>query len=136
MTRLGAPALSRGPQPCRNQGVQSAVTDVERVEQLKYNPGCSCCALLARKWAPQIVAVLLSGPHRFSALHAAIPGVSDKVLSRRLAQLEQEGILTRTHYPEIPPRVEYELTPAGQALEAVIGEMHRWSHGFGSHSPR
>ena len=85
---------------------------------------------------PLVAAPVLSIGQGALALHAAIPGVSDKVLSRRLAQLEQEGILTRTHHPEIPPRVEYELTPAGQALEAVIGEMHRWSHGFGSHSPR
>lgn len=93
----------------------------------EYDAGCSCCKLLAHKWMPQIVTILLSGPHRFSALQRAIPGISDKVLSGRLVELEGAGIITRVHYPEIPPRVEYALTPAGLALEGVIAEMDRWS---------
>ena len=93
----------------------------------EYDPGCSCCKLLAHKWIPQIVAVLLSGPHRFSELHRAIPEISDKVLSGRLVELERVGIITRVHYLEIPPRVEYALTEAGLALEGVIAEMDRWS---------
>lgn len=92
-----------------------------------YAPDCLCCELLAHKWTPQIIAVLLSGPHRFSAVHTAIPSLSEKVLSRRLAELEIAGIVTRTPYAEIPPRVEYSLTPAGQGLERVIAEMDRWS---------
>jgi len=76
------------------------------------------------------------GPRRFSALHAAIPGLSDKVLSRRLAELEQAGILSRAHYPEIPPRVEYALTPAGLALHGVIAEMERWTQDYVAHSGR
>lgn len=94
---------------------------------IEYDPSCSCCKLLAHKWMPQIVTVLLSGPHRFSALQRAIPGISDKVLSGRLVELKGAGIITRVHYPEIPPRVEYALTPAGLALEGVIAEMDRWS---------
>ncbi len=93
----------------------------------EYDPGCSCCDLLAHKWIPQLVTVLLSGPHRFSALQRTIPGISDKVLSGRLVELERAGIVTRVHYPEIPPRVEYALTPAGLGLERVIAEMDRWS---------
>lgn len=79
---------------------------------------------------PQIVTVLLSGPHRFSELHRAIPEISDKVLSGRLVELESAGIITRAHYPEIPPRVEYALTEAGLALEGVIREMDDWSRNF------
>lgn len=93
----------------------------------EYDPGCSCCELLAHKWVPQIVSVLLAGPHRFSAVQRAIPGISDKVLSGRLVQLERAGIVTRAHFLEIPPRVEYALTPVGLALEPVIAEMDRWS---------
>ncbi|MGZ8698024.1 MAG: winged helix-turn-helix transcriptional regulator [Gaiellaceae bacterium] len=66
-------------------------------------------------------------PHRYSAVQRAIPGINDKVLSGRLVELERAGILTRVHYPEIPPRVEYALTQAGLALESVIAEMDRWS---------
>lgn len=87
----------------------------------------ACSDLLAHKWTFQIVAVLLAGPRRFSTLRAAVPGLSDKVLSQRLRELELGGVVTRTHFPEIPPRVEYALTPAGSALRGVIGELQRWS---------
>ncbi len=92
-------------------------------------PG-TCFELLGHKWTAQIVRELIAGPRRFSALHTAIPGVSDKVLSRRLAELEWAGIVTRAQYPEIPPRVEYALTRAGLALEGVIAEMECWSRKF------
>lgn len=90
-------------------------------------PGLACFELLGRKWTAQIVWALLDGPRRFSSLLEAVSGVSDKMLKRRLDELEEAGIVTRTHYPEIPPRVEYELTPAGLALRSVIVEMERWS---------
>ncbi len=93
-------------------------------------PGRACFELLGRKWTTQVVWALLAGPRRFSELHAAIPSLSDKVLSRRLAELTVTGIVQRTHYPEIPPRVEYALTPAGRALRGVIAEMERWSRAF------
>jgi DNA-binding HxlR family transcriptional regulator len=96
-----------------------------------YSPDCACCELLARKWTPQVVAVLLGGSRRFSAIHVAIPALSDKVLSRRLTELEQAGIVSRKQYSEIPPRVEYTLTPAGLALEPVIAEMDNWSRRYG-----
>ncbi len=140
---LGGPGAEPGPPACPNQEMrdgqmddqdlpgESPVTEVERVEKLTYDPGCSCCELLGHKWTPQIVAVLLAGPHRFSAIHTAIPTLSDKVLSRRLAELEQAGIVSRHHYLEIPPRVEYALTAAGLALEPVIAEMDRWSRELG-----
>jgi len=92
-----------------------------------YDPECACCQLLAHKWMPQIVTVLFDGPYRFSELRKVVPGISEKVLSRRLAQLRQAGIVSRIQYLEIPPRVEYELTSGGLALEGVIAEMDRWS---------
>lgn len=92
-----------------------------------YDPACACCELLGRKWVPQIVAVLLARPHRFTELRNTIPGIGEKVLSRRLAELERAGILTRVQFLEIPPRVEYALTDAGRMLEPVIAEMDRWS---------
>ena len=93
----------------------------------EYDVDCAACKLLAHKWTPQVVAVLLGGPHRFSTLRKAIPDLSEKVLSGRLGELEAAGIVSRTHYPEIPPRVEYTLTPAGLALEPVIAAMAQWS---------
>ncbi|MEX0673901.1 MAG: winged helix-turn-helix transcriptional regulator [Gaiellaceae bacterium] len=92
----------------------------------RYDAECPACVLLAHKWTPQIVAALLSGPHRFCALRAAVPRIGDKMLARRLAELEAEGIVERAQYSEIPPRVEYSLTPAGRALEPVIAAMAHW----------
>lgn len=101
----------------------------------EYCPGLACFELLGRKWTPQIVWALLEGPRRFSSLLGAVPGLSDKMLSRRLAELEAAGIVTRAQYAEIPPRVEYALTPAGAALRGVITEMERWSTGHAGALP-
>lgn len=90
-------------------------------------PGLACFELLGRKWTAQIVWALLGGPRRFSDLLTAVPGLSDKMLTRRLQELEAVGIVSREYYREIPPRVEYGLTPAGQKLRRVIAEMERWS---------
>ncbi len=73
---------------------------------------------------------LAVGTASLSELHRAISEISDKVLSGRLVELESAGIITRAHYPEIPPRVEYALTEAGLALEGVIREMDDWSRTF------
>jgi DNA-binding HxlR family transcriptional regulator len=90
-------------------------------------PGLACFELLGRKWTAQIVWVLLGGPRRFSSLLEAVPELSDKMLARRLDELAALGVVTRTQFAEIPPRVEYGLTPAGLALRRVIVEMERWS---------
>jgi DNA-binding HxlR family transcriptional regulator len=93
----------------------------------EYDADCAACKLFGQKWMLQIVAVLLAGPRRFSAVRNAIPELSEKVLSGRLGELEAAGIVSRAQFPEIPPRVEYALTPSGLALEGVIAEMDRWS---------
>ena len=90
-------------------------------------PGPRPGDLLGRKWAPEIVAALRSGPRRFSELRAEVPGLGDTVLSRRLTELEHAGIVSRAQFPEIPPRVEYTLTGAGLALERMLAAIERWS---------
>ncbi|MEK8051993.1 helix-turn-helix domain-containing protein [Ideonella sp. DXS22W] len=75
------------------------------------------------KWTTQIVRDLLPGRRRYSALLAGLPGISPKILAQRLRLLEAQGLLTKTVYPEVPPRTEYELTPLGRRLEGVIREM-------------
>jgi DNA-binding HxlR family transcriptional regulator len=89
-------------------------------------PGAACFVLLGKKWTAFIVWALLEGPRRFTELAEAAPGLRDRVLSQRLKELEAAGLVTRTPYPEVPPRVEYELTDAGRALGPVIAEMERW----------
>ncbi len=83
------------------------------------------------KWTVQIIRSLLGGTQRFGALMTALGGASPKMLISRLRDLEAEGLLTRTLYPEIPPRVEYALTDAGRTMAPVIEAIATWgaTHG-------
>ncbi|MFF5979434.1 winged helix-turn-helix transcriptional regulator [Streptomyces olindensis] len=84
-------------------------------------------ALLNGPWATLIVRELLKGPHRFTELREALPGISPHTLTSRLRQFETHGIVTRTSYAEIPPRVEYRLTPLGEGLRDVLNAMGAWA---------
>ncbi|WP_307678471.1 helix-turn-helix domain-containing protein [Streptomyces sp. V4I2] len=70
---------------------------------------------------------LLRGPHRFTELRDALPGISPHTLTSRLRQFERHGIVIRTAYAEIPPRVEYWLTPLGEGLREVLDAMATWA---------
>ncbi|MFC9555789.1 winged helix-turn-helix transcriptional regulator [Rhodococcus sp. NPDC056960] len=78
-------------------------------------------------WATLIVRDLLTGPKRFTELRTGLPGISPKTLSSRLQRFVRTGLVTRTAYAEIPPRVVYELTPAGARLEVVLDTMAAWA---------
>lgn len=84
-------------------------------------------ALLNGPWATLIVRELLKGPHRFTELRQALPGISPHTLTSRLRQFETHGIVIRTTYAEIPPRVEYRLTPLGEDLRQVLDAMATWA---------
>lgn len=84
--------------------------------------------LLGRRWTGAIVFVLLRARCRFAVLRAAIPEITDRMLSERLSELEREGIVERTVIPETPVRVEYALTKKGRALAAVVDAMVDWAH--------
>jgi DNA-binding HxlR family transcriptional regulator len=104
-------------------------------------PGAACFELLGKKWTAFIVWGLLDGPRRFTELLDAAPGLRDRVLSQRLKELEAAGLVTRSQYPEIPPRVEYELTEVGGELGPVISAMETWGRrwaeaGTPARSPR
>lgn len=83
--------------------------------------------LMGGPWATLIVRELLHGPLRFTELRIALPGISAHTLTSRLRQFEENGIATRTAYAEIPPRVEYCLTPLGQRLRPVLEAMGEWA---------
>lgn len=91
----------------------------------------ACFELLGRRWNAYLVWALLDGPRRFTELLAAAGGVSDRMLTKRLRELEAAGIVTRHRYREVPPRVEYALTERGQALRPVIEAMERWGRHTG-----
>ena len=88
--------------------------------------------MLTGKWKGEIIWLLSQGKHRFGELRRAIPGVTQHMLTTQLRDLEADGLVKRTVYAEVPPRVEYEITPSAQALRPVFDELLRWSqeHGF------
>jgi len=83
--------------------------------------------LIGRRWTGAILRALLADIHRFSDLRQTVPGLSDRMLSERLKELEQEGIVERTVIPETPVRVEYRLTTKGRALGAVVTSLSGWA---------
>src|SRR5205809_2242967 len=83
--------------------------------------------LIGRRWTGAIIFVLLESRCRFATLRAAIPDITDRMLSDRLQELEQEGILVRTVVPDTPVRVEYALTRKGRALAAAIEAITDWA---------
>jgi len=82
--------------------------------------------VLDGKWSVLIIRELLGGPKRFTELRTALRMGSPKTLTERLRILEHQGILTRTVYPEVPPRVVYELTERGHSFRAVLEAMAAW----------
>lgn len=79
------------------------------------------------KWSVMAITLLGDGPLRFMQLKREIGLVSQRMLTRTLRALERDGLLTRTVYPTVPPRVEYELTPLGRSLHATLAELAHWA---------
>ena len=79
------------------------------------------------KWSVQVVGLLGDGKKRFSELRRGIDGISQRMLTLTLKGLERDGLITRTAYPTIPPRVEYELTKLGRSLLNPIKELGNWA---------
>jgi DNA-binding HxlR family transcriptional regulator len=84
--------------------------------------------LIGRRWNGAIIFVMLRARCRFATLRAAIPDITDRMLSQRLQELEQEGIIARVVVPQLPVRVEYSLTKKGRALGKTIAAITRWAH--------
>lgn len=87
--------------------------------------------LLTGKWKGEILWALVSGKCRFGELRRLIPGITQHMLTMQLRELERHGLVKRTIYAEVPPRVEYELTPAARALRPVFDEIIRWAEEHG-----
>ncbi|WP_020666894.1 winged helix-turn-helix transcriptional regulator [Amycolatopsis nigrescens] len=92
--------------------------------------GCAPITPLFRigdKWTSKIITCLLDGPRRFSELQVPLRGITPKVLTESLRAMERDRLITRTAYPEIPPRVEYELTELGRSLRKPMAALCEWS---------
>ncbi len=99
----------------------------------KNLPACpveTTLTLIGDKWKVLILRDLLVGTKRFGELKKSIGNVSQKVLTTQLRAMEDSGLLTRTVYAEVPPRVEYTLTELGQSLRPILDAMQNWGEGY------
>jgi DNA-binding HxlR family transcriptional regulator len=102
----------------------------------QWSPDARALDLVGDKWTLLIVRDLASGPRRFVELQRVLPGISTEQLRSRLNRMVADGMLTRKRYREVPPRVDYELTPRARDLMPVLGELARWGYEWAWGSPR
>ncbi|MGD1844981.1 MAG: winged helix-turn-helix transcriptional regulator [Salibacteraceae bacterium] len=89
-------------------------------------PVTFCMQHIGGKWKPILIHLIRKGANRFGILERGIEGITKQMLTKQLRELEADGILTRTIFPEIPPRVEYGFTDLGRGLFPVIAAMSAW----------
>lgn len=89
-------------------------------------PVTRCLAAIGGKWKPVILFCISNGVDRFGAMRRAIPAVTKQMLTQQLREMEADGLLTRTVYAEVPPRVDYALTEHGKSLLPVVDAMRAW----------
>jgi DNA-binding HxlR family transcriptional regulator len=104
--------------------------DQAKLEFDAYLASCPSRQLLDRiadKWVALVVKSLSDGPKRYSEISHQLVGVSQKMLTQTLRSLERDGMLTRSVTPAVPVRVDYELTPLGQSLSGILGQLKSWA---------
>ena len=94
--------------------------------ELPECPVATTVQLIGNKWKLLIMRNLLVRPWRFNELHRSLDGISQKVLTDNLRAMEQDGIIIRTSYPEVPPRVEYSLSELGESMRPIIQSLEAW----------
>lgn len=103
------------------------MTDCSQICGGRFSHGLAATLrIISGKWKPQVLYFLLDGPKRYGELKRTIQGVSDKVLIQQLKDLEADQVLARTDYKEVPPRVDYTLTPLGRSLADAIVPLCTW----------
>ena len=103
------------------------------MQTTKELPACpveTTLLLIGDKWKVLILRDLMPGTKRFGELKKSIGSVSQKVLTAQLRDMEESGLLTRTVYAEVPPRVEYRLTDLGRSLEPILDAMRNWGEAY------
>ena len=93
-------------------------------------PVATTVALIGSKWKLLIIRNLLERPWRFNELKKDLEGISQKVLTDSLRSMEEDGLITRTVYPEVPPRVEYALSDLGRTLKPILDSMVEWGNAY------
>ena len=93
-------------------------------------PVATTVQLIGNKWKLLIIRNLLVRPWRFNELQKSLDGISQKVLTDNLRSMETDGIITRTVYAEVPPRVEYALSPLGESMRPILNSMQAWGEAY------
>ncbi len=99
-------------------------------EELPACPVATTVQMIGSKWKLLIMRNLLQRPWRFNELKKDLEGISQKVLTDSLRSMEADGIVTRTVYPEVPPRVEYALSPLGESMRPIMDAMESWGNAY------
>lgn len=99
---------------------------------IEAHEGCiaSAMEIVGNKWTALILRDLVTGPKRFSELEKSVGHINPRTLSQRLDVLEQHGIVTKQSYSEVPPRIEYTLTPKGHDLLPILRQMAMWGEKY------
>lgn len=95
-------------------------------EEMPECPVATCVSLIGSKWKLLILRNLMSRPWRFNELKKDLNGISQKVLTESLRSMEEDGLITRTVYPEVPAHVEYALSDLGESMRPIIAAMEKW----------
>ena len=101
-------------------------------EELPACPVATTVSLIGSKWKLLIMRNLLMRPWRFNELRKSLDGISQKVLTDSLRSMEEDGLVVRTVYAEVPPRVEYALSPLGESMQPIIKSMETWGLAYKS----
>ena len=101
-----------------------------KAELIPECPVAATVQLIGNKWKLLIIRNLLVRPWRFNELHKNLEGISQKVLTDSLRQMEADGLITRTVYAEVPPRVEYALSELGETLKPILDAMKAWGESY------
>lgn len=99
-------------------------------EELPECPVATTVSLIGSKWKLLIIRNLLVRPWRFNELKRDLEGISQKVLTDSLRSMEEDGLITRTVFPEVPPRVEYALIDLGKTLKPILDSMVEWGNAY------
>ena len=103
---------------------------IKRIKMQENDPVCEVEAtigIIGGRWKPMIIYILFDGPYRFGELRRRIPGITQKMLTQQLRDLEADRIVHRQVFAEVPPKVEYSVTPLGETLRPILAAMYEWA---------
>lgn len=99
-------------------------------KDLPICPVATTVSLIGNKWKLLILRDIMTGPSRFGELRKSLDGISQKVLTDSLREMESDGLLVRTVFPEVPPRVEYSLSELGETMRPILNAMESWGKDY------